>query len=308
MTKTPSPLKLALGPILTYWPRDKVLAFYSDMAQAPLSRIYLGETTCSRRHELRLSDWMALAQDLSGTGKEIILSTQVLIESESDLKNLRKIIENTQFRVEVNDFGAVRLLTAQEPRPTFTAGYTLNVFNAETLSMLMQLGADRWVVPPEMSQIQLISLLSQLPKPIETEIFAYGRIPLAYSARCFTARHYNLQKDDCQFRCLDFADGLPLSTREGQSFLTLNGIQTQSARIYNLLGDLPMLIQAGVNCLRISPQSKHTSEIIALFDAALSGHIAPAAALEACRPLMPEAACNGFWHGRAGVEEFVTQP
>jgi collagenase-like PrtC family protease len=43
---------------------------------------------------------------------------------------------------------------------------------------------------------------------METELFGYGRLPLAFSARCFTARHYNLQKDDCQFRCLDHPDGL----------------------------------------------------------------------------------------------------
>jgi collagenase-like PrtC family protease len=46
---------------------------------------------------------------------------------------------------------------------------------------------------------------------METEVFAYGRLPLAFSARCFTARHFNLQKDTCEFRCLEFADGMPCS-------------------------------------------------------------------------------------------------
>jgi hypothetical protein len=46
------------------------------------------------------------------------------------------------------------------------------------------------------------------PAGMETEVFAYGRLPLAFSARCFTARHFNLQKDDCQFKCIEFPDGL----------------------------------------------------------------------------------------------------
>ncbi|PIQ83699.1 MAG: U32 family peptidase, partial [Candidatus Omnitrophica bacterium CG11_big_fil_rev_8_21_14_0_20_63_9] len=44
-----------------------------------------------------------------------------------------------------------------------------------------------------------------------------------------------MQKDDCQFKCLDYEDGLALKTREGQPFLTLNGIQTQSALVHNLI-------------------------------------------------------------------------
>ena len=305
-TPPPSPpLRLALGPILTYWPRAKVEAFYDEMAQSPIERIYLGETVCSRRHELRLQDWFDLAQKLKAAGKEVILSTQTLLESESDLKTLRKLADNGEFRIEANDFGAVRLLSKAQPPQPFTAGYTLNIFNADTLADLMTLGVDRWVMPPEMSQTQLQAILKKLPTPIETEVFAFGRLPLAYSARCFTARHFNLQKDDCEFKCLEFADGLPLATREGTPFLTLNGIQTQSARTYNLAGEITQLVNAGVQWLRISPQAAHTSEIVRIFSAACAQQIDGKTALEQCRPYMVEAACNGFWYGRAGVEEFV---
>lgn len=41
----------------------------------------------------------------------------------------------------------------------------------------------------------------------EVELFAYGHLPLAYSARCFTARAENLPKDDCQFVCLNYPEG-----------------------------------------------------------------------------------------------------
>ena len=42
-----------------------------------------------------------------------------------------------------------------------------------------------------------------------------------------------------------------------------------------------------------------------LSPAALDGTQTPAATLAASRALMVEAPCNGFWHGRAGVEQYV---
>ena len=296
-------MKLALGPLLYYWPRQETLAFYADIATSPVDTVYLGETVCSRRHELRLDDWFGLARDLAAAGKEVVLSTQSLIESESDLKTLRQITGQGDFRVEANDMGAVRLLEANQVS-NWIAGPTLNIFNPQTLDLLMTAGARRWVVAPEISGADLAAVRAGLAAPIETEVYAYGRLPLAYSARCFTARHFNLQKDACEFRCLSVEDGIVLRTREGEPFLTLNGIQTQSARVHNLLADLPNL--AGrAEVLRISPQGAHTLDIVTLFRAALDAKLTPAAALEASRDYMPEAPCNGFWHGQPGVEHYV---
>ena len=296
-------MNLALGPLLYYWPRQETLAFYADVATSPVDTVYLGETVCSRRHELRLDDWFGLARDLAAAGKEVVLSTQSLIESESDLKTLRQITGQGDFRVEANDMGAVRLLEANQVS-NWIAGPTLNIFNPQTLDLLMAAGARRWVVAPEISGADLAAVRAGLAQPIETEVYAYGRLPLAYSARCFTARHFNLQKDACEFRCLSVEDGIVLRTREGEPFLTLNGIQTQSARVHNLLADLPNL--AGrAEILRISPQGAHTLHIITLFRAALDAKLTPSAALDASRDYMPEAPCNGFWHGRPGVEQYV---
>lgn len=300
-------MKIALGPLLYYWPRQSTLAFYAEMADAPVDTVYLGETVCSRRHELRLSDWLEIADILAAAGKEVVLSSQVLVESESDLKTLRRIVANGRFRVEANDMGAVHLLTGGDaPVADWIAGPTLNIFNPTTLGMFAKLGATRWVAPPELSRRHIAELRQALDGDIETEIFAHGRLPLAYSARCFTARQFNLQKDTCEFRCLQFADGIPLKTREGAPFLTLNGIQTQSAHVHTLLADLPGVIADHIDMLRISPQGEHTGEIINLFRHAIDGLIPPLDALQDALPLLPAGPCNGFWHGRPGVEQFVT--
>jgi len=311
-------MNLSLGPLLYYWSRDDVLAFYDEAKRWPLARVYLGESVCSRRHLLRLPDWLELAEQVAAAGKEVVLSSQTLIESESDLKTLRRIVADGRFQVEANEWGAVRLLS--EAGVPFVAGPTLNVYNPETLDVLAGLGAQRWLPPVEMSRDALASLLQRVPLPIpppqagegdtgslrnahlngmETEVFAYGKLPLAYSARCFTARHYNLPKDDCQFRCLDHPDGLPLSTREGEPFLTLNGIQTQSAGVYNLIGELPALRKLGIASLRLSPQSRHMGRVVEAFQAALAGDTHAADTLT---HILPGPPVDGYWHGRAGLE------
>lgn len=292
-------MKLALGPLLYYWPRTQVLDFYAAIATAPVDIVYLGETVCSRRHELRLSDWLDLAARLSAAGKEVVLSTQALIESESDLKTLRRIAANGRFLVEANDMGAVSLMAGAP----FVASPHLNVFNPQTLGFLAGLGATRWVVPLEMSHHGLAAMQRARPAGLETEYFGYGRLPLAFSARCFTARRHNLQKDSCEFSCIEYPDGLNLNTREGQPFLALNGTQTQSAQIQNLVREIDALTGAGVDVLRISPQSTHTAEIVSLFRQCIERSINSDEAARRMEILMPGTACNGYWHGRPGLEQ-----
>ncbi len=296
-------MKLALGPLLYYWPRQQVFDFYEAIAQTPVDIVYLGETVCARRHELRVQDWAEIAAKLAAAGKQAILGTQTLIESESDLKTLRRIIDENGFLTEANDMGAVRILSA-EKRP-FVAGPFLNIFNAATLSMMARLGASRWVMPLEMSAASLAELQAARPAGLETEVFAYGRLPLAFSARCFTARHFNLQKDDCQFKCLDFSDGLLIRTREGEEFLTLNGIQTQSSKVYNLIGEVDSLREMGVDVLRISPQSRHTAELIDIFRARLGGTLDASAARARMAGLALAEPCNGFWYGKPGLDQIA---
>ena len=293
--------KLALGPVLYYWPKEQLLDFYDRISAAPLDIIYLGETVCSKRHALNTADWLELAERLSATGKEIVLSTMALLEAESELKTLRRLCENGRFTVEANDMGAVRLLA--ERKTPFVLGTGINVYSDQTLRFLAGLGAKRWVMPVELSRQTLATIQAERPTGVETEVFAYGRLPLAYSARCFTARYHDLPKDDCQYRCLNDSEGLTVSTREGQAFLTLNGIQTQSAQTGNLLAELAELRELNVDVLRISPQAEGTATVIAAFAACLRGERDPVEAARALNATLPYGACDGYWQGQAGLKQ-----
>ena len=134
------------------------------------------------------------------------------------------------------------------------------------------------------------------------EVFAYGRLPLAFSARCFTARHHRLSKDQCEFRCRDDADGLLLSTADGEPFLVLNGIQTQSAAQHCLIGDGAALRAAGVTRLRLSPTAHGFGRAIELFDGVINRGAGVDAALIALDALARRGGlANGFAHARPGL-------
>ena len=299
-----TPLLLTLGPLLYYWPRDRVFAFYDEAAEWPVDTIHIGETVCTKRHELKLADWQAIGRKLAGRGKQVVLSTCELIESESDLRTLRKIAANGEFLVEANDLGAVRLLAGKVP---FVAGPYLNIYSRASLEFFRDLGVMRWVMPIEMSREGLTEVLRPEGLGIETEVFCHGRLPLAVSARCFTARYYNQSKDDCGFRCLEHPDGLVVSTQDDQPFLAMNGLQTQSARIHDLSAEVPALIALGVSRARLSPQSMHTGQVAGIFHALARGSLTSEEARNALDALWP-LTCDGYWHGRAGLERVATAP
>lgn len=289
--------RLSLGPILYLWPREQVLDFYAEMLDTPVDVIYLGETICSKRRQLRPEDYWELAERVTAAGKQAVISTLALIESEGELKTLKRICDDERFLIEAGDLAALDFL---EGRP-FVSGHSINLYNQRTLSFLAKRGLTRWVLPVELGRESATALLQTRPEGVECELFAFGRLPLAYSARCFTAYNRNLGKDDCQFCCGDDPDGLVISTQDDLSFLVLNGIQTQSASTHSLLPMLDEVSQLGVDLLRISPQSQHTADIVKVFADCLNGDLDLEQGTAKLAGWAPTGLCDGYWSGQAGI-------
>ncbi|WP_111643115.1 U32 family peptidase [Marinimicrobium alkaliphilum] len=292
-------MQFALGPVLYYWSAQKMRDFYTQVAASPAQVVYLGETVCPKRREWRLPDYLAVAHELREAGKTVVLSTMTLLESPADLRELRRHCDNGEFTVEANDIGAVGLL--HEQGLPFVAGPAINCYNPRTLKKLATLGMQRWVMPVELSRDWLAELLDQpevqdIRSAFEVEVFAFGHLPLAWSARCFTARSENRPKDQCGLCCIDYPDGKAVHNQEGQRLFTLNGIQTQSGSRYNLINELPSM--AGlVDCVRLSPQAEGTFDWLARFHANSGGE---------CPVALEPNDSNGYWLKLAGIEQVET--
>lgn len=294
-------MRLSLGPILYLWPRPTVEAFYQQLITSPVETVYLGETVCAKRRNLKPADWIELGQQLAKSGKQVVLSTLALIEAGSDLASVKRMCNNGELLVEANEMGAVQLMA--DRKLSFVAGPSMNIYNAYTLKILHKQGLRRWVMPVELNATTLSDILADAQKlgfgdSIETEVFAFGRMPLAYSARCFTARFRNIPKDDCQFVCGDYPDGLPMDSQEGEAFFNINGIQTQSGRIQHLLPHWQAMQKAGVDILRISPQSQHTGEIVARYHQVISGQSTDTDVTA----WVSAPTCDGYWCGKPGMD------
>jgi collagenase-like PrtC family protease len=292
-------MRLSLGPISYFWPRERVLNFYDRAAESGADIIYVGEIVCSKRRLLSPADYISIAGELRSAGKEVLLSSLTLLEAASELSTLKRLCSNEIFMIEANDVSAVQLLSAAGRK--FVTGPCVNIYNHHSLRLMAQLGMQRWVLPVELGLEALCDLQARRPEGIETEVFGLGRLPLAWSARCYTARSHNLPKDDCQYKCIGYPDGRLLRTREEEEFLVLNGIQTQSALTHQAMDRIPELRDLGVDVLRISPQSEHTFEILEMFASAISGGDIPEM-LREMTPLLPLGACNGYLAGSAGKD------
>lgn len=286
-------MRLALGPPQYFWPRERTLAFYREALTWPLDVVYLGETVCSKRRELRLADWLQIGDEFAQAGVQVVLSSLALLEAESELAQLGRLVGNGRFMIEANDIAAVQL--ARELGVPFVGGPSLNIYNVGSVRMLVSDGMQRLALGVELGRDWLGELRAAaaaegfaLP-PIEA--IAWGRLPLAWSARCFTARALNLGKDDCGFRCIDYPDGLKLATREGQDFLTINGIQVQSFEVCDLAPVISELLDAGVDTLRLYPQQHDMPRVIARFRRALEG----------ASPTPLPGHGLGYWHQRGPV-------
>ncbi|MGL6477076.1 U32 family peptidase [Aeromonas hydrophila] len=286
-------MKFSLGPLLFYWSKADTQGFYQAAAASQADIVYLGETVCSKRRELKVDDWIALARQVAASGKQTVLSTLALISAPSELKEVKRLVDNGELLIEANDLGTVQL--AREAGLPFVCGPAINAYNADVLRLLLKSGMQRWVMPVELSRDWLIRLVEDLGEErrrFEVEVFAYGHLPLAYSARCFTARSLDKPKDNCELACLHYPTGRLANSREGQKVFNLNGIQTQSGYCYNLGNELAGM-DGLMDVVRLSPEGMETLAMLERFKANQRG--------EAPLPLQQERDCNGYWRQIPGM-------
>ncbi|MEO3431415.1 U32 family peptidase [Pelagibius sp. CAU 1746] len=294
--------QLTLGPLLFNWPAERWSDFYARIAdEAPVDRVCLGEVVCSKRLPFYAQRIPDAIERLQRAGKTVVLSSLALVTLAREQQLCADLAASDGMEVEVND---LTMLAHLAPGRAFAVGPLVNIYNEGTLGFLAGRGARHVCLPPELPLASVATLAAAGGAlDITTEVWAFGRLPLAISGRCYHARVHGLAKDSCQFVCGEDLDGLPVETLDGEDFLVINGVQTLSFAHASLLGDLEALKGAGVASLRLSPQDCDMVQVARLFRDAIDGHLSPGAAQEVLAAQLPAAAfANGFLSGRPGAE------
>lgn len=296
-------IKLTLGPVLFNWPVDAWLDFYARAAdESPVDTVVVGETVCAKRMPFFADHLPAVIERLERAGKEVVLATLGLVMTERERQGVAECAAVDGVTVEANDVAAVAALAG---RP-FHIGPMMNVYNEGTLAFHARHGATRACLPPELPAASIAALAKT--GAMELEVQAFGRIPLAISARCYHARAHNLSKDGCQYVCAEDPDGMTVDTLDHEPFVAVNGVQTLSHSYLNLTAETGELAAMGVRRLRLSPQHTDMVAVAEAFRDLLDGGIDAGVADERLADLSGEVPfSNGFFHGRAG-RDFAAGP
>lgn len=292
--------EITLGPVLFNWSPERWRDFYFRMAdEAPISTVYVGEVVCSKRDPL-FSDYLDVVVDrIKAAGKTVVLSTLAEVATGKERQMVESVCAAEGALVEANDASALYHLQGNPHH----VGPFVNVYNERSAAVLARNGARNICLPVEMPANAIGSLCAQAPEAVTIEVLAFGRVPLALSARCYHARSHGRTKDSCQFVCEEDPDGMGLRTLDGRAFLAVNGIQTLSYEYLNLIRALPELRAMGVSRFRLSPHTCDMAAVASAFRAVLDHSITVDEAESGLDALnLPAPFCDGFYHGKPGYD------
>lgn len=295
-------ISLTLGPIFFHWSPSRMVDFYGRIAdEAPVDRVHLGEVVCGKRMPFQDPVLPDIIQRLERGGKEVVLATAAAPATPRERRGVEELCAQQDWLVEINDLTA---LPSRAGLP-FVTGPFLNVYNEATAQFLADRGA-RAICPPVELPLDALGLMARACPKAEFELFAFGRLPLALSGRCYHARLHGLHKDSCRFTCENDPDGLGVDTLDEQPFLAVNGVQTLSHQVQAFCPDPDELADRRISRLRLSPQSCDMVEVAKLYRALLDGREAPESVRFALSCLdLPGTMIDGYsrakpgWHAAA---------
>lgn len=289
-------MQLTLGPVLFNWNPDQWRDFYFRIAEEALvDTVVVGEIVCSKRSPFIADQIPTVIERLVACGKRVLLGSLTLMSLPRERRQMAELAETKDFMMEVNDLSCLGMIGG---RP-FAVGPFVNIYNEAAAAYFASRGAERICLPPELPLPSIREIAAALPE-VAFEVFSFGRVPLAISARCYHARLNKLSKDNCRFVCDKDPDGLAVLTLDNEPFLAMNGVQTLSYACTSLLGEIEDLAAAGVRALRLSPQHCDMVAIAKAFRSVIDGKDLAGEAARALSQIYPIPITNGFLYGKPG--------
>jgi collagenase-like PrtC family protease len=289
-------MTLTLGPILFHWPAREWIAFYRRVAEGScVDRVCIGEIVCSKRWPFVNNLIPETIDLLLRAGKTVLLSSPILPTLERERRRVDELVRMPGVTIEANDISA---LTRLSGRP-HAIGPFINTYNENTLRHFVKNGANAVCLPPELSLGSIRALAAV--EGISLETWAFGRIPLAISARCYHARIHDLSKDACHFVCGNDPDGRTIEDLAGKPLMAINGVQTLSDTHCSVIDEIEELAAAGVRSLRLSPCAGDMNAVAWLFRSVIDKKMHVHEANGRLAELLPSARfSNGFLYSQPG--------
>jgi collagenase-like PrtC family protease len=288
-------MELTLGPLLFEWKKEELLRFYEEVRSMPVDRVYLGEVVCAKKRALSTKDIFEVGTMLEKSGKKVTISTLAIVSNEEELELVREAA-GLPFPVEANDMSVFNIVEGTE-KEVF-AGPHITTYNTEDIGFLKRVGVKRVTFPVELPRESIEYNIENTG--VEAELFAHGKVPLAFSWRCYTERAFGRTKSGCLNDCLKYPEGMEIKTLDGEPAFTINGTSILSALPLTLIEFTEDLKEIGVKALRISPNPRHTAKVVEVFKKRLNGLMGPEEALEELKRTSPPGFSNGWYMARAG--------
>lgn len=185
-------------------------------------------------------------------GMKVLITLNILIK-DTELENLIDVLGDLEdLEVDaliVQDLGVASIVKTHFPSLRLHASTQMAVHNAAGVRQALNIGFKRVVLARELTALEIKKIRTTLGPDVELEAFCHGSLCYSYSGLCFfsgaeDARSGN--RGECAYTC---RKPYKVLNEPGHGFLF-------SMKDLNTVDDLHLLVEAGVDTLKIEGRKK----------------------------------------------------
>jgi len=189
----------------------------------------------------------------------------VTVNIQAHNKDLEGIVDYLQFlhkikidAVIISDLGIYKLCLENVPQLPVHISTQFSASNYETCRFLAGLGAERIVLPRELSLAEIKEI--QTKTPVELEIFVHGAMCMAYSGRCMISYHTtgrDANRGECAQPCrYPYKLSSEMLKDEIEVESDDHGTFFFNSRDLCLIEHIPALVDSGISSFKIEGRMK----------------------------------------------------
>ena len=199
-------------------------------------------------------------------GKKVYTTINIYAWDEyyDEIKKQAKMLNDMKVdAIIASDGGVIDVLKEYAPDVDIHVSTQANTVSYHSANFWHKNGAKRVILGREMNKEQIRKIIENKDKELETEIFVHGAICFGYSGRCFlsdflASRSANL--GDCAQSCRWAYNVYVEEHNKPGNLMPVeydeNGTYIFSSKDLCLIGDLPEIIEMGVDSLKIEGRLK----------------------------------------------------